>query len=302
MPSWPRQWRCGRQSTAPARALLALPCDVGRRRHLLCGRCVSNLHGAGTPDPRGTWPAHARPQGSARPESPGWHGRCHRHPLTSSPNADLGDFRQVTAAPMSPASSTSCARTTRRGVLVPGRGWQRWFFTGSACGSDAVHRVAIAPALPGPKAVRFAIASILGGAVGNVVDRLLHGYVVDISTSTGAFCRACSTAGISSLQHRRCGISVGAACPCLWTSCSCKKDHLVGSTSRCCAIFHRRLGKPARPGQQPPRKGRPLHWWQPRRRAATREWGICWLTSNRVQSRCFFMQQFACGQSLIPTQ
>ena len=32
---------------------------------------------------------------------------------------------------------------------------------------------------PGQKLFSFALSSILGGAVGNVVDRLMHGYVVD---------------------------------------------------------------------------------------------------------------------------
>ena len=33
---------------------------------------------------------------------------------------------------------------------------------------------------PGEKLFGFAMASILGGALGNVLDRLLHGYVVDM--------------------------------------------------------------------------------------------------------------------------
>ena len=32
---------------------------------------------------------------------------------------------------------------------------------------------------PGQKLFSFAMACILGGAVGNVIDRMLHGYVVD---------------------------------------------------------------------------------------------------------------------------
>ena len=31
----------------------------------------------------------------------------------------------------------------------------------------------------GQKLFSFALASVLGGAIGNVIDRLLHGYVVD---------------------------------------------------------------------------------------------------------------------------
>jgi signal peptidase II len=32
---------------------------------------------------------------------------------------------------------------------------------------------------PGQKLFSFAMACILGGAVGNVIDRMMHGYVVD---------------------------------------------------------------------------------------------------------------------------
>ena len=32
---------------------------------------------------------------------------------------------------------------------------------------------------PGQRLFAFAISSLLGGAVGNVIDRVMHGYVVD---------------------------------------------------------------------------------------------------------------------------
>ncbi|BEU95694.1 lipoprotein signal peptidase [Acidovorax sp. DW039] len=57
-------------------------------------------------------------------------------------------------------------------------GWQRWLFTGIG----VVASVFIIWQLykhPTQKLFCFALASIMGGAVGNVVDRLMHGYVVD---------------------------------------------------------------------------------------------------------------------------
>ena len=57
-------------------------------------------------------------------------------------------------------------------------GWQRWLFTGIG----AVATIFIVWQLrvhPGQKLFSFALSSILGGAVGNVLDRLQHGYVVD---------------------------------------------------------------------------------------------------------------------------
>ena len=62
--------------------------------------------------------------------------------------------------------------------LANAGGWQRWLFTGIG----AVATVFIVWQLrahPGQKLFCFSLASILGGAVGNVVDRLMHGYVVD---------------------------------------------------------------------------------------------------------------------------
>jgi signal peptidase II len=62
--------------------------------------------------------------------------------------------------------------------LADASGWQRWFFT--AIGVVAtVFIVYLLRAHPGQKLFCFALACILGGAVGNVIDRLLHGYVVD---------------------------------------------------------------------------------------------------------------------------
>jgi signal peptidase II len=62
--------------------------------------------------------------------------------------------------------------------LANAGGWQRWFFTGIG----AVATIFILWMLRshhGQKLFAFALACILGGAIGNVVDRLLHGYVVD---------------------------------------------------------------------------------------------------------------------------
>ncbi|MDD2176990.1 signal peptidase II [Acidovorax sp. D2M1] len=57
-------------------------------------------------------------------------------------------------------------------------GWQRWLFTGIGVVAT-IFIVWQLRAHPGQKLFSFALSSILGGAVGNVVDRLMHGYVVD---------------------------------------------------------------------------------------------------------------------------
>ena len=62
--------------------------------------------------------------------------------------------------------------------LADAGGWQRWFFTGIG-GVAAVFMLWMLYSHAGQKLFSLAIALILGGAIGNVVDRLMHGYVVD---------------------------------------------------------------------------------------------------------------------------
>ena len=62
--------------------------------------------------------------------------------------------------------------------LAGASGWQRWFFVGIG----VVATVFITWMLYRHHSQRMfslALSLIMGGAVGNVVDRLLHGYVVD---------------------------------------------------------------------------------------------------------------------------
>ena len=62
--------------------------------------------------------------------------------------------------------------------LASAGGWQRWFFTGVGV-TAAVFIVWMLKSHVGQKLFSFALACILGGAIGNVIDRTLHGYVVD---------------------------------------------------------------------------------------------------------------------------
>ncbi|MDP3172535.1 MAG: signal peptidase II [Polaromonas sp.] len=62
--------------------------------------------------------------------------------------------------------------------LASASGWQRWFFTAIGIAA-AIFIVWMLKSHSGQKLFSFALACILGGAVGNVIDRLLHGYVVD---------------------------------------------------------------------------------------------------------------------------
>ena len=58
-------------------------------------------------------------------------------------------------------------------------GWQRWLFTGLASVVTVVLVVWMFRLTPREKMTAAALGLIIGGAVGNLVDRINHGYVVD---------------------------------------------------------------------------------------------------------------------------
>ena len=62
--------------------------------------------------------------------------------------------------------------------LAGASGWQRWFFTIIGFVAAAVI-IWMLRSHAGQKLFSFAMACILGGAIGNVVDRMVHGYVID---------------------------------------------------------------------------------------------------------------------------
>ena len=62
--------------------------------------------------------------------------------------------------------------------LASAGGWQRWLFTGIGVAA-VLFIVWMLRSHAGQKLFCFALALILGGALGNVIDRVLYGYVVD---------------------------------------------------------------------------------------------------------------------------
>ncbi|ENO12640.2 lipoprotein signal peptidase [Marinobacter nanhaiticus D15-8W] len=58
-------------------------------------------------------------------------------------------------------------------------GWQRWFFIGLAAVVSVVLVRWLVTLKSNERWMACAIALILGGAIGNVYDRVIHGYVVD---------------------------------------------------------------------------------------------------------------------------
>src|SRR5205085_5354145 len=87
----------------------------------------------------------------------------------------LGDAHRVTAF-------FDIVRAHNRGAafsfLNDASGWQRWFFIGLGLAA-AAFIVWLLRRHGGQRLFGWALALILGGALGNVVDRLVHGHVVD---------------------------------------------------------------------------------------------------------------------------
>ena len=87
----------------------------------------------------------------------------------------LGDSRTVT-------SFFNIVRAHNTGAafsfLNDASGWQRWFFIGLGFAASGFI-VWMLTRHGEQRLFGWALALILGGAIGNVIDRLLHGYVVD---------------------------------------------------------------------------------------------------------------------------
>lgn len=62
--------------------------------------------------------------------------------------------------------------------LAGGQGWQRWLFTAIALGAVGLI-LHLLRRHPGQLLFCASLACILGGAVGNLIDRVMHGHVVD---------------------------------------------------------------------------------------------------------------------------
>src|SRR3546814_2727538 len=62
--------------------------------------------------------------------------------------------------------------------MADGQGWQRWFFTAIALGATGliVHWLRRSR---GQTLFCASLMCILGGAIGNVIDRIQHGHVID---------------------------------------------------------------------------------------------------------------------------
>lgn len=62
--------------------------------------------------------------------------------------------------------------------LADGQGWQRWLFTAIALGAIGLI-VHLLRRSPEQRLFCASLTCILGGAIGNVIDRIQHGHVID---------------------------------------------------------------------------------------------------------------------------
>ncbi len=121
----------------------------------------------------------------------------------------LGDSRPVT-------SYFNLVRVHNAGAafsfLADADGWQRWFFV--AVGAIASGFIVwMLRSHPTQKLFCFAVSMIMGGALGNVVDRLLHGHVIDFLQFRFGFLQPLFSGGyFPSFNVADSAITLGAAC------------------------------------------------------------------------------------------
>ena len=96
--------------------------------------------------------------------------------------------------------------------LADADGWQRWFFV--AVGAIASGFIVwMLRSHPTQKLFCFAVSMIMGGALGNVVDRLLHGHVIDFLQFRFGFLQPLFSGGyFPSFNLADSAITLGAAC------------------------------------------------------------------------------------------
>ena len=62
--------------------------------------------------------------------------------------------------------------------LADAGGWQRWLFAGLSAAAS-IFMVYLLHSHAGQRLFCFALTCVLGGAVGNLIDRVVYGYVID---------------------------------------------------------------------------------------------------------------------------
>ncbi|BAL94741.1 signal peptidase II [Rubrivivax gelatinosus] len=96
--------------------------------------------------------------------------------------------------------------------LADAAGWQRWFFVIVGVIASAIIVWMLANHTT-QRLFSFAVTMILGGAVGNVIDRLLHGHVIDFLQFRFGFLEPMFRGGyFPSFNLADAAITLGAVC------------------------------------------------------------------------------------------
>ena len=124
-------------------------------------------------------------------------------------NLQLGDSHTIT-------SFFNIVRAHNTGAafsfLAGAGGWQRWFFIGLGFAA-AGFIVWMLRSHGGQRLFSLALSLILGGALGNVIDRMVHGYVVDFLEFHWRFLEPVFHGGrFPSFNVADSAITVGAIC------------------------------------------------------------------------------------------
>ena len=95
--------------------------------------------------------------------------------------AIVGSMKLYQSIPVMPYFNLTYVHNTGAAFsfLSEAGGWQRWFFAGLALVISIVIAVWLARLKKHETLLAVALSLVLGGAIGNLIDRLAYGYVVD---------------------------------------------------------------------------------------------------------------------------
>ncbi|BCV65820.1 signal peptidase II [Shewanella carassii] len=93
----------------------------------------------------------------------------------------LGNFKLYESVQLLPFFNLTYVRNygAAFSFLSDAGGWQRWLFTAVAVGFSVLLTVWLRRQSAGLWRLNLAYTLVIGGALGNLVDRLMHGFVVD---------------------------------------------------------------------------------------------------------------------------
>ncbi|MSR14408.1 MAG: lipoprotein signal peptidase [Gammaproteobacteria bacterium] len=93
----------------------------------------------------------------------------------------VGTFDYGVPMPLCPGLNLTLLHNTGAAFsfLASAGGWQRWFFVALATAASGYLVYLLRLPTPSSASYRLGLAFVLGGALGNLIDRLWLGYVVD---------------------------------------------------------------------------------------------------------------------------